>query len=99
MILKSNSTHHYNRYLQHNLDKYCAEKTVYRIALKEFRENYNKEGSSFQDAVRVAKPEVAQSLQPTLHSAAACIYGKKFFLDFMLIFEKFRLFYDVGTNF
>ena len=34
-----------------------------------------------------------------LHSAAAAIYGKNFFLDFMLIFEKFRLFYDVGTHF
>jgi hypothetical protein len=28
----------------------------------------------------------------TLHSAAAGIYGKKKFLDFTLIFEKFRLF-------
>ena len=28
----------------------------------------------------------------TMHSAAAAIYGKKFFLDFMLIFDKFRLF-------
>ena len=34
-----------------------------------------------------------------MHSAAACIYGKIFFLDFMLIFEKFRLFYDLGTHF
>jgi len=33
------------------------------------------------------------------HSAAACIYGKKFLADFMLIFEKFRLFYDVETHF
>ena len=34
-----------------------------------------------------------------MHSAAACIYGKNFFWDFMLIFEKFRLFYDVETHF
>ena len=34
-----------------------------------------------------------------VYTAAACIYGKNFFLDFMLIFEKFRLFYDVGTHF
>ena len=27
-----------------------------------------------------------------LHSAAASIYGKKFFFDFMLIFDKFGLF-------
>ena len=34
-----------------------------------------------------------------MHSAAAAIYGKKIFLDFMCLFDKFRLFYDVGTHF
>ena len=34
-----------------------------------------------------------------MHSEAACIYGKFVFLDFMCLFDKFRLVQDVGTHF
>ena len=55
-------------------------------------------GHDLPPLVEIGLTDLPKS-EVAMHSAAAAIYGKKFFLDFMLIFEKFRLFYDVGTHF